>query len=158
MFVGRGVDAGYTVLELLLAVAFAAILAAIAVPNITQARNGYELETTGNIVGALADEARTNAMKRNRNTWILVTPATRTLQVQTTGGAGNVNIGAAEQLPPRVAITAPVGQQQLRFDSTGRPVNAAGVLTPHVIQVRHTETGLIRNITVGTTGRVLVQQ
>lgn len=156
MTAGRRTDAGYTVLELLVAVAFAGILAAIAAPNIAAARNGYELDTASRVVGSLVSEARTNAMKRNRNTWILVTPAARALQVQTTNGAANVNIGAGEQLPARLAITAPAAAQQLRFDATGRPITAAGVLTQHVIQVRHRDTGVTRTITVATTGRVLV--
>lgn len=156
MIVGNRVDAGYTVLELMLAVAFAAILAAIAAPNISAARNGYELETAGNIVGALVSEARTNAVKRNRNTWLLVTPANRSLQAQTTGPAGAVNLAPVELLPPRIAITAPAAQQQLRFDATGRPIDAGGALTQHVIQVSHLETGFVRNITVATTGRVLI--
>ena len=156
MALGRRVDGGYTVLELMLAVAFAAILAAIAAPSISAARNGYELETAGNIIGALVSEARTNAVKRNRNTWLLVTPGTRTLQAQTTGPGGPVNVAPQEQLPARVAITVPAAQQQLSFDATGRPIDAGGALTQHVIQIRHLQTGLVRNIRVATTGRVLV--
>jgi hypothetical protein len=44
----------------------------------------------------------------------------------------------------------------LTFDTIGRPINAAGVLTPHVVQLRHTGNNQIRTITVGTTGRVTV--
>jgi hypothetical protein len=50
----------------------------------------------------------------------------------------------------------PTAQQALLFDALGRPVDAAGMLTPHVIQIRHTDTGLVRTVTVATTGRVTV--
>lgn len=143
-------------LEVVLVLAFTSILAALAMPGISAARNGYELVTAGANVEAKLAEARTNALKRNRNAWLLVTPATRTLQVQTAGGLAPVNVSTAEQLPARVLVAIPAAQQQLMFDALGRPVDGAGMLVPHVIQLRHAETGLARTVTVGTTGRITI--
>jgi hypothetical protein len=59
-------------------------------------------------------------------------------------------------LPGRVAVIAPAATQPLTFDTIGRPVDGAGVLTPHVVQLRHTGNNQMRTITVGTTGRLTV--
>lgn len=149
-------DAGYGVLELVIIAALVAVLAAVSVPSISAARDGYELITAGANVAAKVGEARTNALKRNRQTWVLVTPATRQVQVQTAGPAGAVDIGWLELLPPRVTVINPAAPAQLRFDTLGRPVNAAGILAAHVIQLRHTGTQQVRTVTVGTTGRVTI--
>jgi len=146
-------DAGVGLIELVLVLAFTSVLAALAMPNLSAARNGYELLTASANVEAKVAEARTNAVKRNLNAWVLVTPATGTVQVQT---PGPVNVSPAEQLPARVIIVAPNVEQQLLFDTLGRPIDAAGALVPHIIQIRRTETGLVRTVTVGTTGRVTV--
>lgn len=149
-------DAGFGVLELVIIAALVAILAAIAVPSLSAARDGYELVTAGANVASKIGQARTNALKRNRQTWVLVTPGAQTLQVQTAGPTGAVDIGWVELLPTRVTIIAPAAQAQLRFDTLGRPVDAGGILTAHVIQLRHTGTQQVRTVTVGTTGRVTI--
>ena len=149
-------DAGFGVLELVIIAALVAVLAAVSVPSISAARDGYELITAGANVASKVGEARTNALKRNRQTWVLVTPNTRTVQVQTAGPAGTVDIGWVELLPTRVTVINPAAPAQLRFDTLGRPVNAAGILAAHVIQLRHTGTQQVRTVTVGTTGRVTI--
>jgi Tfp pilus assembly protein FimT len=156
MFPDDRPDAGVGLIELVLVLAFTSVLAALAMPNLSAARHGYELLTAGANVEAKVAEARTNAVKRNLNAWVLVTPATGTVQVQTVGVLAPVNVSPAEQLPPRVTIVAPNVEQQLLFDTLGRPIDAAGALVPHIIQIRHTETGLVRTVTVGTTGRVTI--
>jgi Tfp pilus assembly protein FimT len=154
MFPGSRSDAGFGLLEVVLVLAFTSILAALALPGVSAARNGYELVTAGANVEAKVAEARTNALKRNRNAWLLVTPATGMMQVQMADGLAPVNVSTAEQLPARVQVIIPAAQQQLAFDALGRPVDGAGMLTPHVIQLRHAATGLVRTVTVGTTGRI----
>jgi Tfp pilus assembly protein FimT len=149
-------DAGFGVLELVIIAALVAVLAAVSVPSISAARDGYELITAGANVAAKFGEARTNALKRNRQTWVLVTPNTRTVQVQTAGPTGTVDIGWVELLPTRVTVINPAAQAQLRFDTLGRPVDAGGILAAHVIQLRHTGTQQVRTVTVGTTGRVTI--
>jgi hypothetical protein len=78
------------------------------------------------------------------------------MQVQMAGGLAPANVSTAEQLPARVRVVIPAAQQPFTFDALGRPVDAAGMLTPHVIQLRHAETGLVRTVTVGTTGRITI--
>ena len=149
-------EAGFGTLELVIVAALVSILAAFAVPSISAARDGYELVTSGGKVAAKFAEARTIALKRNRQAWVLVNPAAGTLQIQVAGAVGAVDVGFLEFLPGRVAIIAPATTQQLTFDTIGRPIDGAGVLTPNVVQLRHTGTNQLRTITVGTTGRVTV--
>ena len=152
----RSGDAGFGLLELVIIGALVSILAALAVPSISAARDGYELVTAGADVAAKIAEARTNSLKRNRLTWVLVDTAAETLQIQTAGATGAVDIGSLERLPTRVVIDQPTTTTALNFDTIGRPVDGAGVLTPHVIQLRHTGNGQLRTVTVGTTGRLTI--
>jgi hypothetical protein len=149
-------DAGFGVANLATVAALVSVLAVISVPTISASRDGYELATASGNVRATIEEARVNALKRNRHTWVQVTPATRTVRVQTAGGPGPEHVDTAETLPPRVTIINPGGPQGFEFDALGRPVTAAGIPTSHVIQLRHTGIGLVRTVTVATTGRVTV--
>lgn len=149
-------DAGFGVVELVIVAAVISTLAVLSVPSISASRNGYELVTASANVAAKFGEARTNSLKRNRDSWVLATPATRTFQVQTSSAGGPVNISFVEVLPTRLAIINPAGQQSFMFDTLGRPVNAAGILTAHVVQLRHSDTNQTRTVTVTTTGRVTI--
>jgi Tfp pilus assembly protein FimT len=144
-------DAGVGLLELVIIAAIVSVLAAIAVPSVSAARDGYELVTAGADVAAKFAEARTVALKRNRQAWVFVDPGAGTLQIQVAGALGPVDVGMLKFLPGRVAVIAPAATQPLTFDTIGRPVDGAGVLTPHVVQLRHTGYNQMRTITVGTT-------
>jgi Tfp pilus assembly protein FimT len=152
----RSSDAGFGILDLVIVAALISTVAFLSVPSVSASRDGHELATASASIAAKFSEARTHALNRNRTTWVLVTPAARTLQIQTGGGRRPVDINAAEVLPMHLSIVAPVGQQSFAFDLRGRPVDNAGVVTAHVIQVRHADTHQTRAVTVTTIGDVTI--
>jgi type II secretory pathway pseudopilin PulG len=156
----RRSESGMSIVDLLVALAVMSVIAAVAVPNIQAAGDGYELVTAGFDVAAKLGEARTNALKRNRQTWVLITAATQTLQLQMVdAGTGNpVDIGGPEFLPRRVEVLIPGGAatQQILFDAMGRPVDGVGIVLQQAVQIRHIRSTQTRTVTAGTTGRITV--
>lgn len=144
--------AGFTLLEMLLVAALAIVLAAIALPNLRSMTETYRLSTAAVAVASKVHQARTNALKRNRPSWVLVDGTARTVQVQSNdAGGGTVNIGGAEFMPTGIVFASGAGTVMLTFDSMGRPVNP-----PQTIQVLYPGSGLglSRTVTVTSTGRV----
>ena len=145
-------DSGFTLIEGLIVVAFLTVLAAFAVPSVRVAQEGYRVHTTAFNVAQKLSEARTDALKRNRQTWLLVDGINRTAQVQTNGATGPINIGFPEQLPQGVSFVGVSSTLQIFYDTVGRPA------TPPVTLQLTTTNGMTRTITVVATGRVTVTQ
>jgi prepilin-type N-terminal cleavage/methylation domain-containing protein len=149
----RQSSAGFTLLELLLVVAILAILMGVCVPGLRAAREGYSLQAAGFSVEAKLNEARTSALKRNRQTWLLLDGTAHSLLVQTTGAGGAiVDLGELEMLDGVVldGLGGPTGT--IVFDALGRPTVA-----PRTIQLRSRWSTRIRTVTVASTGRITVQ-
>jgi Tfp pilus assembly protein FimT len=139
--------------ELLVVLTIVSIVSAMAVMSIRAAREGYTVYTTGYTISTKLDDARTNALKRNRPAWLLIDPTAQTLQVQTTAAGGvTTNVGAPEFLSRDMQIVGVSTTQQVTFDAIGRPVNP-----PQTIQVQHVRSGQTRTITIASTGRITVQ-
>ena len=145
-------SAGFTLLELMLVVAIGMVIAGIALPNLLTMNRTYRLASASSTVASKVHQARANALKRNRPSWVLVDGAAGTVQVQSTGAGGvTVNVGGADPIPQGVIFGTGAAQATLTFDSMGRPLNP-----PQSIQLRITGSGLTRTITVTSTGRVTI--
>jgi prepilin-type N-terminal cleavage/methylation domain-containing protein len=149
----RQTSAGFSFLELLLVVAILAILMGMCVPGIRAAREGYSLQSAGFTLEARLNEARTNALKRNRQTWLLLDGTAQSLRAQTTGAGGAiVDLGELEILEG-VRLDGLGGPTTtVVFDALGRPTVA-----PRTIQLRSRWSNRTRTVTVATTGRITVQ-
>jgi len=145
-------SSGFTLLELMLVVSLGIVVAGIALPNLLTMNRTYRLSSATVAVAAKVHQARTNALKRNRQTWVQIDGATRTVMVMTTGAGGApVGIGTSEVLPQAVTFGTGNAVATLTFDAMGRPLNP-----PQTIQILIAGSGLTRTITVASTGRVTV--
>jgi type IV fimbrial biogenesis protein FimT len=143
---------GFTLLELLLVVALAMVVAGIAIPNLLTMNRSYRLSQASAAVVGKVHQARANALKRNRPSWVLVDGAAGIVRVQTTSAGGATeNVGGADYIPQDVVFATGAAQATLTFDAMGRPLNP-----PQTIQLRITGSGLTRTITVASTGRITV--
>ncbi len=145
--------AGFSLPELLIVVAIIAIVGGMAVVSIESARAGYQLYTSGYTISSKLDDARTNALKRNRPVWLLLDAQTQSLQVQTTAAGGvTANVGAPEFLSKDMQLVDVTTTLQVTFDAIGRPLNPG-----QTIRVQHARSGLMRTITIAATGKTTVQ-
>ena len=142
-------SAGFTLVEMMLVVALGAVLAGIAVPNLLTLNRTYRLSTASAAVAGKVHQARTNALKRNRQAWVRVDGAAGTVQVQIAGAGGAEDIGGPEFLPQGVTFATGAATTTLTFDAMGRPLNP-----PQTIQLLVAGSGLARTVTVTSTGRV----
>jgi type II secretory pathway pseudopilin PulG len=142
---------GFTLIEMLLVVTLAIMAAAIALPNLRTMNDTYRLSTASAAVASKVRQARVNALKRNRQTWVTVDGAARSVQVQTAGAGGPVDIDGPALMPTGVVFGTGAATVTLTFDAMGRPLAA-----PQTIQLLYPGSGLTRTITVTSTGRVTV--
>jgi type II secretory pathway pseudopilin PulG len=129
--------------EIVVVVAILIVLATIAVPNVQGVLDAYRLQLATSLLANKLGEARINALKRNRETWLRLDVATGRVQVQTTAPGGKiVDVGAAGMLPEGVRFVA--SSPTLSFDSVGRPANPP----PRTIEVEIARTLARRAVTL----------
>lgn len=150
---GSAIDSsagGISVIELLCAVTVIVVVMAIAVPSISKQLDIYRLDTSASLIAGKMREARMNAIKRNRQTWLALDASARTLKVQTTDASNpsvTVNLGQQEFLPLRIGFSGNP-PSQISFDSMGRP------LATQTIILTGTNSGSQKTITVSAAGRI----
>jgi len=141
---------GFTIVELVVALTILIVLAAIAIPNVQGVLDSYRLQSATSLVASKLGEARIQALKRNRETWLHLDSASGLVQVQTTAPGGKiVDVGPAGLLPQGVRFVSPA--PTLAFDSVGRPTNPP----PRTIEVEIVRTQARRAVTVSPSGTVV---
>lgn len=141
--------AGFSLVEILVVVAIAAVILAIAIPNVPGVMESNKLQTSTSMLASKLAEARINALKRNRSAWLSVDVPQGRVQVQTSGPGGTtLDIGAPGLLPSGVGFVQPVAV--IQFDSVGRPTNPP----PRTLTVEIVRTSARRSVTVSPAGTV----
>lgn len=168
---------GFTLIELVVTMAIAAILATVAVPSFIQFRRNSQLTSvTNSLVGALT-AARAEAMKRGKNTfvvpagsggaatwtsgWIVFVDIDRS---QTYNSAQDFTVLTQEALPGFISVsasgTAAESSPYLMFDSSGFPRSKDASFSNSTITISRTDvsssaqTGETRRIMISQTGRI----
>ena len=137
---------------MLLAVTVVILAAAIALPSLRTMTDTYRLSTASVSVVGKVRQARTNAVKSKRQTWVMVNGAARSIQVQTSSAGGPVDIDGPALLPAGVTFGTGGATVRLTFDAKGRPLGA-----PQTIQLLDRGSGLTRTVTITSTGLVTVK-
>lgn len=138
--------AGFSLTELLVVVAIALIVGAIGVPQVTEGMRRHRAQASATMIAGKLTEARINALKRNRPTWLLVDAGARTVQVQTVGAGGPVNLGDPGMLSQGVTFVA--APAQVDYDSMGR--------TTAVQTIQVASGAVTRTVTVRLTGAATI--
>lgn len=148
----RSRQRGFSILNLVIVVSVVGVLSAIALPSVSSTLQLHRLDTSASIMASKLSEARMQAIKRNRQVWLLVDPANQTMRLQTTDNSGStINLGAAETLSQGVSFVSPSAQTQLRFDSLGRLPAGTAAWTITLQGAQNTKR---KNVTISITGTI----
>lgn len=144
-------EAGFTMIEIVVVLVLATVLSTVAVTGSMEAWTGYRLRSSSQSLATKVNEARTQALKRSRVVWLLVDSADNSMQVQTNGPAGVVNIGGREFMSRGIRFMGFGGTRALTFDLMGRPTFA-----PLFVSLT-TGGGPMAQVNINAAGRVTVQ-
>lgn len=139
--------AGFTLLELLLVVATTIIIGGIGLASVTEGMRQHRLQASASMIAGKLTEARINALKRNRPTWLLIDAAAGRVRVQTLdGGGATVNLGEPGDLSRGIVFGAT--PNRVDYDAMGR--------TTPVQTIAVNADGQARTVTVGLTGAATI--
>ena len=136
--------------ELAIVLMVVLVLAAVTFPSIVTTMGLYRLETSASMIeGKLAD-ARINAIKRNRQVWLLLDSTANSANLQYDDG-GTTDLGTEEFLGIGINFVSPT-PSQIAFDAQGWPTGSP----PFTVRLEVENFGDQKNVTVSPTGKVTI--
>lgn len=147
---------GYSLLELVLVLGLAIILMVIAIRGILITLERYRLDSSASMIVSTLQDARINAIKRNRPVWVAIDLSGGSAQVWTTdpGGGPDLALAIPGLLPTGIAFTGST-PAQITFDSMSRPTTTP-TPPPHTVLLEVVRSGQQKTVTVSPTGRATV--
>lgn len=140
---------GFSLIELIIVVLVVAILGTLALPSIQRTLQLYRLEAGTSYIVHRLTETRLAAIKRNRDTWLEINSANRTLTLKSTNDAGQqISLGLPTSLPEGVQFNG--APASVAFTSLGR--NRAAGNTQ--IKLKLTSANRNKTVSVSTTGNI----
>ncbi len=141
---------GFSMVELAIVLTVVLVLAAVTFPSIVATMSLYRLETSASVIeGKLAD-ARINAIKRNRQVWLLLDSTAKSARLQYSDG-GTIDVGTEEFLGTGISFVSPT-PGQITFDAQGWPTGSP----PFTVRLEVDSSGDQRNVTVSPTGKITI--
>ena len=140
--------AGFTLIETLIVVALAAVMAAISVPQVVAGMERYYINSAGQQVVSTIRAARLQAVTRNEILEVQFDLDTGEYQVFEDGGV--TAVGGVQRLPTDISFAAG-SAAMVEINTNGRVTTAAN------ITVTNGNAEEDRTITVTTSGRVQLQ-
>jgi prepilin-type N-terminal cleavage/methylation domain-containing protein len=141
---------GFSLIELIIVVLIVAILATLALPSIQRTLQLYRLENGTSFILHRLTETRLAAIKRNRDTWLEINQANRTLTLKSTNDAGQqISLGYPTNLPEGIQFHGAT-PDSIVFSSLGR--NRANGNTQ--IKLRLAAANRHKTISVSSTGNI----
>ena len=139
-------EGGFTLIEVMIAVAIVGIAAVMAIPNIGEWLARYQLKQAMTEIAGDLNLAKLVAMNRNRQAMVTIQMAGALVQVS--GTSGGKEIFATQPLMSRVNAL-PGGTATVNFSSMG----LSTITAAQTIQVQN-EKGLIYSLSVLPSGKV----
>lgn len=144
---------GFSLPELLIVLLVIAILAVIALPVVFKTLQLRKLDTSVSKVADKSLEVRMYAIKRNREAWLRIDPATRTFRVQSRDDLGaTIDLDTAESFPDGVNTTIAT-PTEFHFDSLGRRAAGGQTVTFKVVSTGQTP---VKTVSVSPAGKINV--
>lgn len=165
-FRGGPPHAGFTLVEMLTAMAILVIVMTFAVPGLTSLQRGAELTSNANTLLSSLTVARAEAMKRGRN--VTVTPADGShwnsgwivfVDDDASGAKGSDETMLSSEPAPPATIsiaTDPADITYLMFNGSGYPRLTNGAFQSSSIDLTHALSGDKRRIVSSPAGRLRV--
>jgi type IV fimbrial biogenesis protein FimT len=147
MFRRKNRESGFTLVEIMVAVAIVGIVAALAIPNIGGWLARYQLKQAMTEIVSDLNLAKLVAMNRNRQATVMIQMAGSLVQVS--GISGGMDVFPSRPLMPRVN-GLPGGVATVNFSSLG----LSTVTAPQTIQLQN-DHGLIYSLSVLPSGNVV---
>jgi prepilin-type N-terminal cleavage/methylation domain-containing protein len=143
---------GFSLIELIIVVLVIAILGMLALPSIQRTLELYRLESGSSYIVHRLTEVRLAAIKRNRDSWLEIDQANRTLTLKSNNDAGQqISLGFPTYLPEDIQFVG-VTPGSVAFTSLGR--NRANVNTQ--IKLKLAAANRFKTISIGATGRITI--
>jgi Tfp pilus assembly protein FimT len=129
------------------------ILVVAALPRSIRQLQLYRLDTSVSIVGNKLMEARMNAIKRNRTTWLLLDKTAKRSQIKSTNASSQViDVSFPEQFPQGMILDSSESVE-VRFDSMGRLSGGTQTIT-----LKDSNSGKRKDIRITPSGKITVGQ
>jgi len=123
-------DAGFTLIELMIAVSIAAVLMAISIPPVIQWRQTQQLNSATQQVLSVIQDMRSYAVKENANARIQFTENSTTYRTLKWKRADAGPVTLTHSLPPGIAISSTTfTSEALIFNSRGMSVGGNGTVS-----------------------------
>jgi general secretion pathway protein H len=103
---------GFTLIELLVALAVIGLIAALVIPRLDRLAPGYDLRASADVLRADLRRARSEAMRSNRESWVLIDVAE--------GAWRREGDGQARKAPPDARLAIVVAMRERLDESRGR--------------------------------------
>ncbi len=146
-------EGGFSFPELLIVFLSIAILAVLSLPQSNRQLQLYRLDTGVSIISGKLMEARMEAIKRNRTTWLRLDKTAKTAQIKTTNtSAETIDVKSSESFPQGMILDAS-DSLEISFDSMGRLTTGTQTVT-----IRETNSGKRKDITISPAGKITVGQ
>jgi type II secretory pathway pseudopilin PulG len=144
-------ERGFSIIEIIVVGVVISIMVAIAVPSSIRQLQAYRLQNSAAVLAGKLDEARMNAIKRNRTVWLRIDKTARTEQIRSNTPLNVVfDIGYPEILSQEINLDA-ADSVEVAFDSLGR--YASG---PPTVVLIESNLSKRKNVMISPAGKVTV--